>query len=391
MDNKVCLSVLKGYDKEKIYTELKSHFDSLGLNREFLENKKVCIKPNLVADKHPDKCATTHPHILYALIRILNEYNIKPVIAESPGGVYSAARMKNTYKVCMLNELLDETDCILNEDVSYERIPFDTGETVKSFEIIKPIVDCDIIFDVSKLKTHALTTMTGTIKNLFGTVPGVKKFEMHSAYPGYENFGKMIIDLCYGLCTQKQVIAITDAIVCMEGDGPTSGSPRYIGGLITSKNPFANDLLSEYILGMKDEVYIINESINRGYIPKDILGLDILGNPDEIKVDNFVRATDNNSASIKLLNTLSKGKIGRLFMPKPFVTDKCVGCSNCVRNCPVQTIKLVTKKENGKIVKKAKIITSNCIRCYCCQELCPFSAVIIKSNPVLKILSGIKK
>jgi len=49
---------------------------------------------------------------------------------------------------------------------------------------------------------------------------------------------------------------------------------------------------------------------------------------------------------------------------------KCIGCGECVRSCPAETMELVNKK--------AVIHRENCIKCYCCQELCPQKAVIVK-------------
>lgn len=378
----VCLSNIKEYDREKIYEALKSHFNNLGLNKDFFFGKNVVIKPNLVSEKEPEVQATTNPYVIEAIVRILNEFDVTPTIAESPGGIYSIARIKNFYKICGLVDVLDGHKCILNEDVSYSRMSFENGKSIKSLDIITPIINADIIIDATKLKSHALTVMTGTVKNLFGCVPGILKFEQHSAHPSYESFSNMIVDLCSGLCEKKEVVAITDAIICMEGEGPTAGSPREIGALITSRNPFANDLLSSYIIGFYGDVYIVDEGIRRGYIPKDVQDLNVIGaDYEQLKVDDFKKGEAVKNTSVKALNIFSKGKIGRMFMPRPYVTNKCVGCQTCIRNCPAKTIVF------NKKTKKAKIITSKCIRCYCCQELCPYKAVIVKRNPIISRIS----
>ena len=48
--------------------------------------------------------------------------------------------------------------------------------------------------------------------------------------------------------------------------------------------------------------------------------------------------------------------------PKPDAS-RCLGCGECVRDCPVQAITLVDHK--------AVVNRRRCIRCYCCQEVCP--------------------
>ena len=81
-----------------------------------------------------------------------------------------------------------------------------------------------------------------------------------------------------------------------------------------------------------------------------------------------------------LLNKMPKlfgGKLKRLIEPYPYIVPhNCIGCYECVRCCPRNTIDKLVK--NGK--PKAEINRENCIKCYCCQELCPKQAVIIKRN-----------
>jgi NADH:ubiquinone oxidoreductase subunit F (NADH-binding)/(2Fe-2S) ferredoxin len=56
---------------------------------------------------------------------------------------------------------------------------------------------------------------------------------------------------------------------------------------------------------------------------------------------------------------------------KYIITDKCVGCGNCAKHCPVQCI-------SGEPRKKYVIDQSKCIKCGTCQEVCAFKAVIKK-------------
>lgn len=53
------------------------------------------------------------------------------------------------------------------------------------------------------------------------------------------------------------------------------------------------------------------------------------------------------------------------------ITEKCIGCTKCARNCPVQTI-------SGNPKSKHSIGQDKCIRCGNCLTACPVGAIIRK-------------
>lgn len=51
--------------------------------------------------------------------------------------------------------------------------------------------------------------------------------------------------------------------------------------------------------------------------------------------------------------------------------DKCIGCTKCAKNCPVDTI-------SGEIKKPHFIHQEKCIKCGNCEAVCPVDAVLRK-------------
>lgn len=51
------------------------------------------------------------------------------------------------------------------------------------------------------------------------------------------------------------------------------------------------------------------------------------------------------------------------------ITDACIGCTKCARNCPVNCIE-------GKVKEMHVIDTEACVKCGNCMEVCPVGAVI---------------
>ena len=385
--NKVAFHACDTYDEVRLAEILRTQMGIFGYDRAFFEGKKVVIKPNLVMKKSPDAAATTNPAVLSALLTVLTEMDCRPIIAESPGGIFNRQRLEGIYRVCGIEAVAKKHGTELNYATDAVNVSFPEGKTVKSFHILKPVAEADILIDLCVLKSHGLTKMSAAIKNFFGTIPGIEKFEMHATFPDYKDFGSMICDLCEMYCRTKTVIAITDAIVGMEGNGPTAGTPRKIGALMMSANPFASDIVGETLLGFAGTVPIVREGVRRGLCPTDISGIELIG--DEIAplmISDFQEPDSAQNRAPSLLTRFSSGKIGRFFMPRPIAdASKCRGCGECVASCPQHTI--VLDQKNGK--KIARIRHADCIRCYCCQELCPFEAIRIKKNFIIRLIDAL--
>ena len=379
--SRVALNACVSYDEEIIYAILKDQFRSLGINEERIRNKYVVIKPNLVRKMDCFMGGTTHPSLIYATGKLLWELGAsKVVIAESPGGPYNEAALHSVYRVCGTESAAERSGVALNYTTSWQRVDFPDGARSKCFNIIDPIAECDVIVNICKLKSHGMTVMSSAVKNYFGTVPGVEKFEMHARFPQMEDFCQMIVDLCQMHQENKYTVNIVDAVVGMEGNGPTNGTPKKIGALITGENPFALDRVCERLVGFDSRVATVSISRERGLFSDE--GTEIIGDSlDELKVDDFKGPDSERTPLLTRLSRVADGRLMRLFEPKPAINaQKCLGCGECVRSCPQHTI--VFNKEKRLPV----IVYDKCIKCFCCQELCPADAVKIKQNILVRII-----
>lgn len=359
------------YDVQRIEKILRQQFEEAGIDTNIFSGKRVAVKPNLVVAQKNNPAACTNPAVTEAAARIAVEAGGDVVIAESPGGPFTVSVMKHNYKVNGLIEVSENSGAALNYDMGFRTLSAPDAKNSMNFNVINAIADADVIIDVCKLKTHTLTGMTCAVKNLFGVIPGTQKVEMHARFSNQQKFGSVLIDLCDMLCSTKKVICVCDAIVGMEGNGPSGGSPRNIGCLIVSENPYALDAVAADIIGHTGEIPMIEEAKHRGLCPRSddiVLRGD---NIEEFKVSDYRH---------------SDAKRGRIFsilppflQPRPaIITGKCIGCGSCAESCPVHTISV----KNGKAVIGRK----QCIKCFCCQELCPIHAVEIKKNFLFKLV-----
>lgn len=386
----VALDRLDCYDVIKLESVLRSQIERLGCG-EMFRGKRVVIKPNLVMKTSPETAATTNPAVLEAVIRILRESAKEIIIAESPGGLYTEQTLRANYRACGITEVAERYGVRLNYDVSSKTMEAPLGKTSKMFDIITPIADAEVIVNLAKLKSHSLTGYSGAVKNYFGTVPGVTKFEMHARFPDYNDFGSMIADLCEMLQNSKPTFNILDGIIAMEGNGPTGGDPRRADVIMSGCNPFTLDIAGSYVIGAEG-VIMLTEGIRRGFCPETVDELKLLSSEplSAFRIEDFkkpdTRKRGIGSSMLANLPTMFGGHLNSWLQPRPVINKKvCIGCGECERSCPKHTIELRQTK-SGK--RQAYIIDDNCIKCYCCQELCPFKAVKIRKNPIIRLIGG---
>ncbi len=377
------------YNEEKLYLVLKESFDSLGIDNTMFDGKKVLLKPNLVMAKQPDAAATTHPAFARAAARLVLELGAASVtLADSPGGPFNDTYVSVVYNTCGMKAAAADDLFTLNKNFGFSEV-HTSGVKLKTMNVLDAVLQADVILDLCRLKTHSLTGMSCAVKNLFGVIPGVEKFQMHSNFPEVGNFSEMLVDLAQYVTQNKDFVAICDAIVSMEGNGPSHGIPKKTGMVLVSKSPFSLDVIGERIMfGEKTDdtavIKYLDIAAGRGIMPRSWQDIEVLGATD-YEVFDFAPPDTGAGYLLKNLPNFLGGKLVDVFSARPVINEKkCVGCGRCADSCPKKTIRLGRRGEKGK--KIAIIFRENCIKCYCCQELCPIGAVDTKQNFLIKLI-----
>lgn len=365
--SQVYLKSCKTYDDAAVKQTISEIMESMGGMEHFIKpGMKVVIKPNMILAKKPQDAATTHPAVVAAVASLVKDAGVMPIIAESSFGQYSKASLDRHYSSCGYKKLAEDGLVELNTDISINEIQFEQGLKLKKMNILKPLFDADFIISLSKLKTHAFMTYTGAVKNSFGALAGFQKGSIHMRFPDSETFADAIIDICLAV---KPGLHIMDAVVGMEGDGPTGGTPRDIGFIGASTDPFALDLAAVSMITDKPgTIPTISRAIARNLSPTYPDQIEFpLENPEAFKITDF-RFPGLNSS-----HTVSSLRNSKFLKPYPAFNGKvCVGCGECSRNCPASALTMVDKRP---VLDKKK-----CIRCFCCHEGCMPKAVVIKRN-----------
>ena len=368
------------YNKNEVKAALISLLDPIGGLDFVTEGMCIAIKANLVTFAKPEEAVTTHPALICALIELLKERGAgRVIVGDSPGGLYNSVFLNKVYSVCGLKSV-EEAGGELNRNLEQVETRFEDAKVAHSFTYTAYLDEADAIIDFCKLKTHGMMGMSAAAKNMFGVIPGTMKPEYHFRYPNPADFARMIVDIDEYF-SEKTKLCIADAIIGMEGNGPTAGKPREIGAILASPSPHKLDMVCAKIIGLDpDTIPTLGAARERGLIPDSIDSLSIYGDVDSMVIPDY----DNVAVRRSLLfDNRSKlfGKVARSVLEaKPTVKkNECKGCEKCKQICPAQAIVM----KNGKPVIDRK----KCIKCFCCQEFCPFGAMKVHRSLLAKILT----
>ncbi len=371
---------LSSYDQQKTDQAVKSLFTLLNRDRLIQPGQKITVKPNLLMKRRPEEVTTTHPAVVRAVIRHLISLGVNPAditLADSPGGLYNHAALQGIYSATGMREVAEETGICLNDDYSSLEREAPNAARCHGFPLIRPVAEADLVISVCKLKTHCMTGLSGGVKNLFGTIPGLTKPDYHWRYPDKADFGRMLVDLCE---TVAPAITLCDGVEAMEGDGPSSGKKKEVGLLLASESPYRLDRALCKLMGLQEEtVPTLTAAVERGFLPKEG-EVELLGDSlPEITpfLPPATASSDFSSFLPGFLRGFFKPVVEKWFTARPYVGKGCVGCGKCAESCPAHTITI----QNHRAV----IDPSRCIRCFCCHEMCPIHVIGVRRNPLLKL------
>lgn len=343
---------------------------------------KIAIKANLVSAMKPDTAATTHPALLAALTRQLVARGAEVTVGDSPGNLFNAAVLNRVYAVTGMHAV-EEAGGRLNRNFEQKNASYPEAHAAKTFSYTAWLDDADAIISFCKLKSHGMMCLSAATKNLFGAVPGTTKPEYHFRFPDPLDFAGMLIDLNDYF---KPRLYLVDAVLAMEGNGPTAGTPRKMGALLAGTNCHKIDMICARLIGLDPMVVpTLRAAANYGLVSESAEEVETFGDPDEFVIPDFERIERGRGFQF---DTVLPGKAGVLLgriakkalqsSPK-LKKAECVGCGLCANMCPAKAIAIREKK--------ASIDYQKCIRCFCCQEFCPKGAMKVHRPLPARILN----
>ncbi len=375
MDARVALVRCDSYEQAVVDDAVRRGLVLLGGAERFVTSgESIVVKPNLLVASSPDAAVTTHPAVFEAVALALAEAGASLTYGDSPGfgNPEAAARRAGIAAVA------DRLGVPCADFTNGTQVSAPEGRLIKQWFIANGVLEAHGIVSLPKLKTHALTRMTGAVKNQFGCIPGARKGEFHARMPDVERFCQMLVDLALFLRPRLHVM---DAVVAMEGNGPRGGDPRQVGALLLSADPVALDATACRLIDLDPAlVGTVTSGGESGlgvWLAEEI---ELVGDAlDSFAVRDFVANRSGGSTTGRGVGGPLGRRIRSLIVPRPvIVEERCTRCGTCVEVCPVEpnAVDWVAGEDATGRERHVPVYDyAQCIRCYCCQEMCPERAI----------------
>ncbi|TFH18924.1 DUF362 domain-containing protein [Candidatus Bathyarchaeota archaeon] len=268
---------------QQVYEMVKKSIDHLGGIRSIVKKgDTVALKPNVVTGELSGPGVTTDKRVVEALIRLSEEAGASKVMIVEGAGYFT-----ETSKALLLSGYVALAEKYGAEIVDVDKSPVveltvPDALLIGEVNVSEAFMMADVRINVPVMKTHDQLKVTLGVKNLKGVLPRYMKRNFHKI-----GVVKGILDLNKAVSVDLTVL---DAIVAMEGLGPSFGPKVELNTIVASKDVYALDRVASKIMGFEaDELDYLVEADAAGIID---LGepVEVVGEPVESYTYKFERA-----------------------------------------------------------------------------------------------------
>ncbi len=277
--------------------EEKNIYNALELIKDDILSKinghNVLVKPNCLQSRNPLSC--THADALRGILDFLSQNAPKSItISETcmdSKRFESFERLGYTtlaeeYNVSLQNPQ-DEKDWVeaLLINKYYEEV---------KVKVSRSTMESDCRISAAVAKTHDTVTVTASWKNMMGALALDDKVKMH----GVKSHGERVLISEVEILPQNLIrlakiipphIGVIDGFICMEGNGPVSGTEKYLGIAIASIDFVAADAVCAKSMGFDPmDISYLYYGHRLGIGIADLNEINIIGEPIELIESNFI-------------------------------------------------------------------------------------------------------
>ncbi|MYL82506.1 DUF362 domain-containing protein [Desulfovibrio aerotolerans] len=358
----------------------------------------ILVKPNLNANMNALTGNTTDLRLLFALLGHLRDAGYTNVtVGEGTNSGFYRNKI-GVIERLRVDRVAARFGCpaIDLNNAPGAPVAFEDGVTAL---VARPVLEAALVINLPKLKTHFEAGMSVCLKNIMGCLVG------------QENKKKTHLSLAANIVNLNQAVRpalhIVDALIAMEGLGPTRGTPLRLDTLVFGENPFLIDLACARLAGFPHEqVRPLAKARERGLVTPamdaflDSLSLPLLAGrpfapPVAGALATFIHSPKRQKYFLAVRNTpfftwlagtdwfgkllFATGLRQDVFCREDMRLDSltldaaaCNDCGACRRACPAS-------------LDPAHVATTGdrtgCLECLYCYLICPGNALVFHGEP----------
>ncbi|MDO8490428.1 MAG: DUF362 domain-containing protein [Dehalococcoidia bacterium] len=247
-----------------------------GASRFCGKGDQVMLKPNLVLDTPPELAETTHPAVVYAVVKVLKETGATVRVGERAGLDLPTDRaFENTgIKKAALDAGADEVVDWSKDE--YVDVDVPDGRSFAKVAIPKSLYDSNVYVDVPKFKNNWILgsgALTLTIKSMLGILKQKDRGVVH----------RMGVDMAAGCCDIAKAIHHKFRLAVIDGIQGSEGSTHYglvnnPGVILASPDMVAIEAVAHTIAGYHPfESPAVQIAMKDGLGTGELSEIDILG------------------------------------------------------------------------------------------------------------------
>jgi uncharacterized protein (DUF362 family)/Pyruvate/2-oxoacid:ferredoxin oxidoreductase delta subunit len=359
------------YDPSRVLAALRACLEPLGGMKAIVQpGQRVLLKPNLLGPFAVERGVTTHPSVVRAAILLAREAGGRVFVGDSPAMGPLAA----IAKACGLEPVLAETGAELLDFAEAQEFDVPAYRIGPRLKLAKALSQVDVVITLPKLKTHGQMTMTAALKNQYGCIPGALKSQWHFRLQQPEWLASLILDINRVV---RPALAIVDAVIAMEGQGPSSGHLRPLGALLASRDLAAADTLACHLIGLDPmRVPVLAAARGQNFGETRLERISVAGDWQSLRVPDFKLVEQPvNLLRLVPLPQPALNWLRRQWTLRPQIIDgRCTRCGICEQGCPVNPAVIHPRAPAAERLDDAR-----CIHCYCCHEFCPSRAIELRA------------
>jgi len=251
-----------------------------GLEKIINPGSRIFVKINhLSPPSAAEEAIITHPALTREVLLLLKEIGCTITAGDD-----IQSKQKDGFSISGYRELCNSLGIpLVNlKEVGFRRIDCE-GKVLDKAYISPLLLDSDFLINLPKLKTHSFTMFTGAVKNMYGIIPHGLRSSYHRQFYKNELFSQMLVDIFS--CAPPH-LNIMDAIVAMEGEGPSAGRPKKVNLILASRDAVALDAVASKIIGL-DPLQILTTKYadERGLGVGQLENIEIIGERMQDKIN----------------------------------------------------------------------------------------------------------